>query len=245
MCCKKPLFPSPVPQLQHRIWSPSTHTQAAQWVGILWKRLPSSFWGIASHSCTSTCRSCCSVLGVWKHAEICQPRAYQTCSRGFRSGEQAGHSFCLISSVSRYSPTMAAWWGCVLSSIRRKVGPTAPLESQTHWCKMTSYIWPVTVPLSKTCRGVCAPSIIPPPHHQTTTSLQFPFKDITGLVSGSWYMTDENPPRITVQPKPIFVLEHNLGPLFQWPCTVFLTPGFMGSPVTRCQRNAPCRSPGE
>ncbi|GFX85654.1 hypothetical protein TNCV_2470561 [Trichonephila clavipes] len=88
-------------------------------------RLLITSWCILSHfsrrALSSSWRVC---LGSWRPATRL-PRASQTCSIGFMSGEDAGHSIRTIPSSKRKSSTRLARCGLQLSSIKIKSSPIA------------------------------------------------------------------------------------------------------------------------
>ncbi|GFW42300.1 hypothetical protein TNCV_1207531 [Trichonephila clavipes] len=88
-------------------------------------RLLITSWGILSHSSrralSSSWRVC---VGGWRPATRL-PRASQTCSIGFMSGELAGHSIRTIPSSKRKSSTRLARCGLQLLSIKMKSSPIA------------------------------------------------------------------------------------------------------------------------
>ncbi|GFV78956.1 hypothetical protein TNCV_4347151 [Trichonephila clavipes] len=82
-------------------------------------------WGILSHSSRRAFSSSWRVGGGgwWPATRL--PRASQTCSIGFMSGEHAGYSIRTIPSSKRSSSTKLARCGQQLSSIKMKSSPIA------------------------------------------------------------------------------------------------------------------------
>ncbi|GFU38371.1 hypothetical protein TNCV_2433501 [Trichonephila clavipes] len=88
-------------------------------------RLLITSWGILSHSSRRAVSSSCRVCGgSWRPATRI-PRASQTRSIGFMSGEHASHSIRTIPSSKRKSSTWLARCGMQLSSIKMKSSPDA------------------------------------------------------------------------------------------------------------------------
>ncbi|GFW73860.1 hypothetical protein TNCV_48491 [Trichonephila clavipes] len=86
-------------------------------------RLLITSWGILYHSSRRALSSSWRVCGgIWRTAT---PRASQTCSIGFMSGEHADHSIRTIPSSKRKSSTRLARCGLQLSSIKMKSSPIA------------------------------------------------------------------------------------------------------------------------
>ncbi|GFS91994.1 hypothetical protein TNCV_1931601 [Trichonephila clavipes] len=67
--------------------------------------------------------------GWWPATRL--PRASQTCSIGFMSGEHVGHSIHTIPSSKRKSSTKLARCGLQLSSIKMKSSPIAAAQGTT------------------------------------------------------------------------------------------------------------------
>ncbi|GFT67183.1 hypothetical protein TNCV_783351 [Trichonephila clavipes] len=88
-------------------------------------RLLITSWGILSHSSRRGLSSSWRNYGGGWRPATCLPRASQTCSIGFMSGENAGHSIGTIPSSKRKSSTRLARCGLLLSSIKMKSSPIA------------------------------------------------------------------------------------------------------------------------
>ncbi|GFW66081.1 hypothetical protein TNCV_589071 [Trichonephila clavipes] len=88
-------------------------------------RLLITSWDILSHSSRRALSSSWRVCGGGWRPETRLPRASQTCSIGFMSGEHTGHSIRTIPSSKRKSSTRLARCGMQLSSIKMKLSPIA------------------------------------------------------------------------------------------------------------------------
>ncbi|GFX72496.1 hypothetical protein TNCV_4060931 [Trichonephila clavipes] len=88
-------------------------------------RLLITSWGILSHSSRRALSSSWRVCGGGWRSATRLPRASQTCSIGFMSGEHAGHSIRRIPSSKNQSSTNLARCGLQLSSIKVKSSPIA------------------------------------------------------------------------------------------------------------------------
>ncbi|GFT52525.1 hypothetical protein TNCV_14891 [Trichonephila clavipes] len=88
-------------------------------------RILKTSWGILSHSSRRALSSFLRVCGGSWRPETRLPRASQTCSIRFMSGEHAGHSIRKITSSKRKSSTRLARCGLQLSSIKMKSSPIA------------------------------------------------------------------------------------------------------------------------
>ncbi|GFW53506.1 hypothetical protein TNCV_3928841 [Trichonephila clavipes] len=86
-------------------------------------RLLITSWGILSHSSRRALSYSWRVCGDGWCPAICLPRASQTCSIGFMSGEHAGHSIRTIPSSKKKSSTRLARCSLQLSSIKMKSSP--------------------------------------------------------------------------------------------------------------------------
>ncbi|GFW13482.1 hypothetical protein TNCV_1209481 [Trichonephila clavipes] len=89
------------------------------------RKLLITSWGILSHSSRRALSSSWRVCGGgwWPVTHL--PRASQTGSIGFMSGEHAGHSIRTIPSSKNKSSTRLARCGLQLSSIKMKSSPFA------------------------------------------------------------------------------------------------------------------------
>ncbi|GFX68246.1 hypothetical protein TNCV_1808001 [Trichonephila clavipes] len=88
-------------------------------------RLLITSWDILSHSSRRAFSSSWRVCGCGWRPATRLPRASQTCSIRFMSGEHAGRSIHTIPSSKRKSSTRLARCGLQLSSIKMKSSPIA------------------------------------------------------------------------------------------------------------------------
>jgi hypothetical protein len=82
---------------------------------------------------------------------MARPRATQTCSMGFISGEQGGHKICCTPSSSRNYLIIDALCGLALSSCSRKLSLYTLLACGGQWVlKISQYTMALTFPSGTT-----------------------------------------------------------------------------------------------
>ncbi|GFV44916.1 hypothetical protein TNCV_3339001 [Trichonephila clavipes] len=124
-------------------------------------RLLITSWGILSHSSRKDLSSSWRVCGGGWRPATSLPRASQTCSIGFMSGEHASHFIRMIPSSKKKTSTRLVRCGLQLSSIKMKSSPIAAAIG----LKISSYnrsedLIPISVSSQRSISNdvdVCAP----------------------------------------------------------------------------------------
>ncbi|GFX02685.1 uncharacterized protein TNCV_2011291 [Trichonephila clavipes] len=137
-------------------------------------RLLITSWGILSHSSRRALYSSWRVCGGGWRPATRLPRASQTCSIGFMSGEHDGHSIRTIPSSKRKSSTRLARCGLQLSSIKMKSSPIAAASVRDY--NRSEDLIPISVSSQRSISNdveVCAPVNGDATTHQHSPTAKF------------------------------------------------------------------------